>query len=449
MRIAWFTHRYAPCVGGAEAFVRAMVRRFVARGDAVDVLTSNASDLRYFTDRSREHVDAPAESFVDGAWVRRFAVRHLPFQRYFGKALSYVPHWPTQCRVASYLPILPGLGRVRGPYDLAVAVAFPYTNFSYAALRTARAAGCPLVIVPFLHLATPGDPVHRSYTRPHQIRLLREADLVVSATSIEAEAVAAWGIPRERILVLGMGIDPDSVLGGNSERFRSRWRIPAGARIVGHLATLDPNKGTNDLVRALIRHNAGRPEPTYLILSGPSTPGFSEFLTEQPPEIHDWLRVTGRISDEERRDFFAAIDLFAMPSRTDSFGIVFLEAWANAKPVVAARAGGVPAVVDHGRTGLLVPFGDVEALAEAIGRLTDNPLSAESMGRAGLDQTASGHTWDERFRTFAARVSELRSGGAQTSISASTIPNSPRAFRSRSSSAEATRTAVGPNRSPR
>src|SRR5262245_50714808 len=98
MRIAWFTHRYFPCVGGSEKFGRSIVRRFVAEGHEVDVLTSDAHDLWYFTDRRRRRVEEPAESWVDGARVRRFAIRHHPFQRHVGRLLSYVPHWPTQCR---------------------------------------------------------------------------------------------------------------------------------------------------------------------------------------------------------------------------------------------------------------------------------------------------------------------------------------------------------------
>ncbi len=64
-----------PCVGGAENYGRAIVRRFVASGDSVDVLTSDAHDLWYFTDQRRRRVDEPSETEVDGAKVRRFAVR--------------------------------------------------------------------------------------------------------------------------------------------------------------------------------------------------------------------------------------------------------------------------------------------------------------------------------------------------------------------------------------
>ena len=73
MRIAWFTHRYHPCLGGAETNGRAMVRRFVGAGHKVDVFTSDAHELGYYVNRRRKRVDAAAESQVDGARVRRFA----------------------------------------------------------------------------------------------------------------------------------------------------------------------------------------------------------------------------------------------------------------------------------------------------------------------------------------------------------------------------------------
>ncbi len=242
MRIAWFTHRYHPCIGGAEAYGRAMVRRYVADGHAVDVFTSDAHDLRYYTDPRRRKVDAPALSIVDGARVHRLAVKHLPMQRYVGRIMSYAPHWPTQCRVASYMPIIPGLGRVRGDYDAVFGVGFPFTTFSYAALQTARAAAAPLVLTPFLHLSTPGDPVNRTYTRPHQVRLLAEADVVVSPTPLATEAVAGWGIPRQRLMTLAMAIEHEDVTGGDGERYRSRLGLSSGP-VVGQLGGARSQQG--------------------------------------------------------------------------------------------------------------------------------------------------------------------------------------------------------------
>jgi glycosyltransferase involved in cell wall biosynthesis len=106
-----------------------------------------------------------------------------------------------------------------------------------------------------------------------------------------------------------------------------------------------------------------------------------------------------------------------MPSRTDSFGIVFLEAWANAKPVIAAAAGGVVEVVEHERTGLLVEFGNVEQLSASIQRLSQDRNLAASLGSNGFEQLKSGCTWDDRYRTlenWMNRFIELRSNKRQT-----------------------------------
>jgi glycosyltransferase involved in cell wall biosynthesis len=406
MKVAWFTHRYAPVIGGSENYARAMVRRMVAEGHDVDVFTTDADDLARFTRRDGRKVDAEASTNIDGARVTRFQPRHLPGQRYAGKLLSYVPYPSIRSQFASFFPILPGINGVRGEYDLVCSIAFPYTNFSYAALCTARAAGAPLVITPFLHLATPGDPVHRAYTRSHQRWLLARADLVIAATRLEADVIASWGIGRDHLLTLPMAVEHADVTGGDGASFRARLGLDGSAPLIGQLGALDLDKGSVDLVHALSRINASRDgQPVHLVLAGRETPRFAGFLATLGPL--PWLHLAGPLSTGDCRDFFDAIDVFAMPSRTDSFGIVFLEAWANGKPVVAARAGGVVEVVEHDVNGLLVPFGQPEELATAIDRLVADPALRHSLGGAGRDRVETGYTWDDRYRTLSARIDGL------------------------------------------
>jgi glycosyltransferase involved in cell wall biosynthesis len=311
------------------------------------------------------------------------------------------------------MPLLPGLERAEGHFDAVFAVGFPFTVFSFAAWKKSRASGAPLILTPFLHLATPGDPVNRHYTRPHQIRLLREADAVIVVTGLEADAVAGWGIPRDRIVQVSMGFEPAEVCGGRGARFRESYRISAHRPLIGHLATLDPNKGTNDLVRSVLALNESRPadDPVYLALAGVSSPHFERFAEELPASSKRWLIRTGPLAVEEKADFFDAIDVFAMPSRTDSFGIVFLEAWANGKPVVAAAAGGVVEVVDHDSTGVLVPFGDVEKLTTALDWLIHEPDTARRLGEAGRERVARGCSWDDCFGVINDRLAMLTRSG--------------------------------------
>jgi glycosyltransferase involved in cell wall biosynthesis len=119
--------------------------------------------------------------------------------------------------------------------------------------------------------------------------------------------------------------------------------------------------------------------------------------------VRERCRWLGFISDEDKRDLQAAGQVFCMPSRTDSFGIVYLEAWLNGVPVIGALAGGVPEVVTDGVDGYLVGFGDVPALANRIQLLLARPEAAHAMGEAGRRKVLAEHTWDHKI----ARIAEI------------------------------------------
>jgi glycosyltransferase involved in cell wall biosynthesis len=147
-------------------------------------------------------------------------------------------------------------------------------------------------------------------------------------------------------------------------------------------------------------------------MGGASSPDFERFLAAMPGgSPPSWVHFRGRLPLPETADFYAALDLFALPSRTDSFGIVILEAWANGLPVVAAAAGGLIEVVRDGETGILVPFGDVDRLASALGRLLDRLEEGRALGEAGRAQVASGYTWDDRYETLLGRTTALVRAG--------------------------------------
>ena len=105
----------------------------------------------------------------------------------------------------------------------------------------------------------------------------------------------------------------------------------------------------------------------------------------------------GQLSEEEKWDAVDAADVVALPSRTESFGIVFLEAWARGKPVIGARAGAVPQVINDGDDGLLVEFGDAAGLAEALEKLLDAPAQAAEMGQRGREKVLQMYTWDHQY----------------------------------------------------
>ena len=100
-----------------------------------------------------------------------------------------------------------------------------------------------------------------------------------------------------------------------------------------------------------------------------------------------------------------------MPSRTDSFGITYLEAWCYGLPVIGARAGGVPDVIDDGQDGVLVEFGDVAALADAISRLLHDRVEAQRLGATGRAKVLRELTWDRIYAQVRAVYEEVTGDG--------------------------------------
>jgi glycosyltransferase involved in cell wall biosynthesis len=184
------------------------------------------------------------------------------------------------------------------------------------------------------------------------------------------------------------------VVGGDAGRLRQRLGLVGP--IVCAIGAMHHDKGTPHLVEAMERlwH---RGSDATLVLAGPSMDSFSAFMAGRSEATRERTRVLGYVSDEEKRDLLAAADVFAMPSRTDSFGIAFLEAWLNGCPVIAAAAGGVPDVVEHNLGGLIVPFGGIDELASAIQLLLTDRALAARLADHGARQTRAHHTWDDVY----------------------------------------------------
>jgi phosphatidylinositol alpha-1,6-mannosyltransferase len=113
------------------------------------------------------------------------------------------------------------------------------------------------------------------------------------------------------------------------------------------------------------------------------------------------LHLLGHVSAEDLPRWYNACDLFVMPNRdingdTEGFGLVFMEAGACGKPVIAGRAGGTGSAVEEEVTGLRVDGEKIEEVEAAIGRLLGHPEEARRMGMAARQRTASRFTSDQR-----------------------------------------------------
>jgi glycosyltransferase involved in cell wall biosynthesis len=203
---------------------------------------------------------------------------------------------------------------------------------------------------------------------------------------------------------VGVGVDPAEVAGGDAARFRAEQQIDGA--LVLYIGAMAFDKGAVHTVEAMQRLWA-QGEAATLVLIGAPLAHFTTFYDHLPAEDQARMRLLPYAPDQVKRDALAAADLFAMPSRTDSFGITYLEAWCYGLPVIGARAGGVPDVIDDGRDGLLLPFGDVAALAEAIGGLLRDRDRARRLGMAGHAKVLRELTWDQVYTRARAVYDEV------------------------------------------
>jgi len=403
MRYVLLNHRYYPFLGGSERNVQEIAERFATEGHEVRVVTTNAFDLEYFWDRRRRPIDAPRREVHNGVEIERVPLRHLPaspliFQgsrRMMGEFSRFpLPAAPFEF-VSTNQPWLPSfdeaIGRAPVP-DVVMGTNIGLEGLSITAARVARRVGAAFVLMPFIHLGRDDDPVARRYvSMPHQKKLLRAADAVVAMTPTELRYLVSIGVDARRIVIAGAGMTPADVAGGDGARFRRAQGIDGP--IVAALGALAPDKGTRELVQAVASLNeSGR--AVTLAIAGPSLSTFERWYTRLSEAQRAGTRLLGVISPEEKRDLFDAADIVALPSRTESFGIVFVEAWANRKPVIAANAGAVPDLVRDGENGLLVPFGDVPSLSAAIRRLLDDDELSRRFGEAGYEIAMRDYTWE-------------------------------------------------------
>jgi glycosyltransferase involved in cell wall biosynthesis len=406
MRVAHFIQRYPPALGGSEAYFARLSHFLVEQGDEVQVFTSTALDLEAFWSR-RGAVLPSGTSVQDGVSVRRYPLWRCPGRRYLLKGLSLLPHRLWQCLTLPCNPICPSMWLAAGDADIACdvvhATAFPYAWPMACAWRLARRLHVPLLLTPFLHLGDPtdaADRTRRGYTSPALRWLLGQADLVFVQTPSEYDAAVGLGVEPARLQLQGLGVEPGECTGGRRDALRLRQSIAPAAIVVGHLANQSQEKGTIDLLRGAERAwHAGCAVEVFL--AGPQMPNFvsfwQDFARRTPAEWLARVHQLGVLKGAEKKDFFAAIDLFVLPSRSDSFGLVLLEAWANGVPNIAYRAGGVADVIRDGRDGVLVRCGDIAELTNAIVRLAQSPARRLVLGEAGRERTDREFRWWDKL----------------------------------------------------
>jgi starch synthase len=248
-----------------------------------------------------------------------------------------------------------------------------------------------------------------------RLGLRRVYDATVGRETLAAaDAVVCVSRPESELLLAEVGCDPAKIRVIPNGIHWETWADPPtgarfrktfpqlGERLVLYAGRLATNKGLPDLVTAA----ASFPEAELLLVGQDMGPG--EALDAQAAAAGITLHRLGHLDDDLYRSAFGAAELLALPSDYEAFGIVLLEAAAAGLPVVATRVGGVPEAVAEGETGLLVDYGDPEALGAAIASLLSDADAAAALGASGRERVARDFTWVSIVGRIEALYAELR-----------------------------------------
>jgi len=362
MRLMQLTQRFPPAIGGVEEHVYHLALGLSRAGHEVQVLTT---DL----------------------------LRNTPFTRMSSNLESY-PFPVTRARVWKLFEAPHGLGivapsmvrqAVKSRAEVVHAHAYGYFP-AFAATLGSALDGCALVITPHSDAGRPSWS-KSLFNRVVPRLTLKKASRVIAVSQHEAAVLAALGVDQGKIRVIPNGVD----LGEFARLPQSRG---GDGPIVGlSVGRIDSDqKGLDTLVRA-VALLSGSPR-LEIRLVGEDWGGTERLRSlAQRLGVSDRLTFVGKLSRAELLQEYAQAQFFVLPSIFEPFGIVLLEAMAAGLPVIASRVGGIPEIVEEGRTGLLVEPANPGAIAEALRHLCRDEALRRSMGRSARER-AMRYDWD-------------------------------------------------------
>jgi colanic acid/amylovoran biosynthesis glycosyltransferase len=218
-------------------------------------------------------------------------------------------------------------------------------------------------------------------------------------------------VPEElwdKLVVVRCGVDTDD--------FAPQARRPAGTPQILTIGRVDPMKGKVVLLHALALLAEGGPRPGLIFVGDGPSRATAVAVAEQLG-LSDRVTFVGAVAGDRIRDYYAACDVFCLPSFAEGVPIVLMEAMAMEIPVVTTAIGGIPELVEDAVSGFLVRPGRADELADRLARLLRDPELRSALGRAGRRRVESEYNVHRNARELARLFADRAPGAVSMSAS--------------------------------
>lgn len=411
--ILYFPTRYFPAISGAEFYLQSIAEIMNSKYNyIVDVYTSTAIDFK-----GLRHVDGkiinPGDKYYDrfnNLKITRYPLKsniNIDEKLHTIKNLSCykILQLSDECLIeflknGPYLDSL--IEKIKLPtnfsFDLIHTTFFPYFNLLIA-LMLGKIINKPTVCTPFFHFSNP------RYHNKHLVEALKKFDRIIACTALEKKVLTKkLGISESKIKIISMGVNfkkfnQSSEQIDNRFRFKPKFFRPneKDYKMVLFCGYKNFEKGAISILKA-IPNILKRVPKVYFVFIGPSTIAFNRELSKlkkiiKPQIVNLTPDNLKGYYDPIKIAAFKETDIFLMPSRSDAYGIAYLEAWASGKPVIGANIGATPEVIRNNLDGLLVEFNNYKDIANKVITLLKNEHLRNIMGQEGKRKVQKNFSW--------------------------------------------------------
>lgn len=392
LKIVHVLLNYHPSVGGTQWLFKNISEGLVKEyNDEVTVLTI---DSFYGPEKKNFKKISLHKEVINGVIVMRFSYSRwqLPFLRllqkvwtkFFKKSNAYLEDL---LYTIFSKKMIAAINTANANIICASSSAYSFTK--YSVWRNYTKVPKPFVSMGAIHFEN-----NNHHITPSTLKALQKADKYIANTEFEKKSLIQLGLKDEQIHVIGCGVYPDHFENANGNLYKQQLELKSTDIVLLFMGRQEPQKNITQLLEAFKTINA-KNNNVHLIIAGATT-----WYSTQLQKIIDEVNTNGKIvhiisnfTEQEKANIYAAANIFVSASTSESFGIVFVEAWATKKPVIAANIDAIASVISNNFNGLLFEPNNVNSLTSAIELLVNNNSLQQQFAQNGYNTMKEKYTW--------------------------------------------------------